>query len=64
MAETFEVTTVVDRPIDEVFAYLAAGENDPKFSARVLEMRKATDGPVGVGTVFESAIVHFHRERG
>src|SRR4051794_5943029 len=56
MAGSFEVTTVVDRPIDEVFAYLAAGENDPKFSSRVLEMRKTTDGPVGVGTVFKSTV--------
>jgi uncharacterized protein YndB with AHSA1/START domain len=56
MAGSFEVTTVVDRPIEEVFAYLAAGENDPRFSARVLEMRKATDGPVGVGTIFDSTV--------
>jgi uncharacterized protein YndB with AHSA1/START domain len=56
MAGSFEVTTVVDRPIDEVFAYLAAGENDPKFSARVLEMRKTSDAPVGVGTVFNSTV--------
>jgi uncharacterized protein YndB with AHSA1/START domain len=56
MAGSFEVTTVVDRPIDEVFAYLAAGENDPKFSSRVLEMRKETDGPVGVGTIFKSTV--------
>jgi uncharacterized protein YndB with AHSA1/START domain len=56
MAGGFEVTTVVDRPIEEVFAYLAAGENDPKFSARVLEMRKTSDAPVGVGTVFNSTV--------
>ena len=56
MAGSFEVTTVVDRPIEEVFAYLAAGENDPKFSSRVLEMRKTTDAPVGVGTVFNSTV--------
>jgi uncharacterized protein YndB with AHSA1/START domain len=56
MSGSFEVTTVVDRPIDEVFAYLAAGENDPKFSSRVLEMRKTTDAPVGVGTIFNSTV--------
>ena len=56
MAGSFEVTTVIDRPIEEVFAVLAAGENDPKFSSRVLEMRKATDGPVGVGTTFQSTV--------
>jgi carbon monoxide dehydrogenase subunit G len=56
MAGRFEGTTVVDRPIQEVFDFLAAGTNDPKFSPRVLEMAKATDGPVGVGTVFKSTV--------
>src|SRR3954466_15670775 len=52
----FEGTTVIDRPIDEVFAFLADGTNDPKFSPRVQEIRKTTDGPVGVGTVFVSTV--------
>jgi len=45
MAGRFEVKTVVDRPIEQVFAFLADGENDPKFSSRVLEISKTTDGP-------------------
>src|SRR3954453_5440130 len=52
----FEGTAVVDRPIAEVFAYLADGENDKRFSPRVLEIRKTTDGPPGVGTVFASTV--------
>jgi hypothetical protein len=56
MAHEFSGTTVIDRPIDEVFTFLAAGTNDPKFSPRVQEIRKTTDGPVGVGTVFESTV--------
>jgi hypothetical protein len=47
---------VIDRPIDEVFAFLAEGTNDPKFSPRVQEIRKTTDGPVAVGTVFQSSV--------
>ena len=47
---------MIDRPIEEVFAFLADGENDPKFSSRVLEMAKATDGPPGVGTVYASTV--------
>jgi hypothetical protein len=49
-------STMIDRPIDEVFAFLAAGTNDPKFSPRVQEIRQTTDGPVGAGTVFESTV--------
>src|SRR5215210_8322749 len=56
MAGRFEATVVVDRPIDEVFAFLADGENDPKFSPRVLEIKKTTDGPSGVGTVYASTV--------
>jgi uncharacterized protein YndB with AHSA1/START domain len=56
MAGRFEATTVVARPIEEVFAFLADGENDPKFSPRVQEIRKVTDGPIGVGTRFASTV--------
>jgi len=56
MAHGFSGSVLIDRPIDEVFAFLADGTNDPKFSPRVQEIRKTTDGPVGVGTVFESTV--------
>ena len=49
-------TTVIDRPIQQVFDYLAAGTNDPKFSPRVLEISKETDGPPAAGTVFVSTV--------
>jgi uncharacterized protein YndB with AHSA1/START domain len=47
---------VIDRPIDEVFAFLADGENDPKFSPRIQQIRKTTDGPPGVGTRYASTV--------
>jgi hypothetical protein len=56
MPGQFSGTAVIDRPIDEVFAFLAAGTNDPKFSPRVLEIRKEPDGPSAVGTVFVSRV--------
>ncbi len=56
MAGRFETTVVIDRPVEEVFAFLADGENDRKFSPRVLEMEKATDGPPGLGTVYKSTV--------
>jgi hypothetical protein len=39
-----------------VFAFLADGENDPKFSPRVLDIAKTTDGPPGVGTVYAGTV--------
>ena len=56
MPNDFRATVVIDRPIDEVFAFLADGENDRKFSPRVLEIAKTTDGPPGVGTVYASTV--------
>jgi uncharacterized protein YndB with AHSA1/START domain len=56
MAGRFEATVVIDRPVEEVFAFLADGENDPKFSPRVLEIAKTTEGPPGVGTVYASTV--------
>lgn len=56
MGGRFEGTARIDRPIEEVFAFLADGTNDPKFSPRVLEMTKTTDGPTAVGTVYASKV--------
>jgi carbon monoxide dehydrogenase subunit G len=56
MAHEFSGSAVIDRPIDEVFAFLADGTNDPKFSPRVQQIQKTTDGPIGTGTVFESKV--------
>jgi hypothetical protein len=56
MTGQFEGTVEIDRPVAEVFAFLAAGTNDPEFSPRVQRIDKTTDGPVGVGTVFASTV--------
>jgi uncharacterized protein YndB with AHSA1/START domain len=54
MAGRFETTVTIDRPIEEVFAFLADGRNDKKFSPRILEIEKTTEGPPGVGTIYVS----------
>ncbi|WP_405363195.1 SRPBCC family protein [Kitasatospora sp. NBC_00085] len=56
MAGQFEAVIEVERPIAEVFAFLADGRNDPRFSPRVLEISKTPDGPTTVGTVFSSTV--------
>jgi uncharacterized membrane protein len=56
MAGQFEATVEIDRPIEEVFAFLADGRNDPKFSPRVQKIAKSPDGPTAVGTVFTSTV--------
>jgi uncharacterized protein YndB with AHSA1/START domain len=56
MAHGFSATTTINRPIEQVFAFLGDGENDPKFSPRVQQIERGTDGPSGVGTVFKSTV--------
>jgi uncharacterized protein YndB with AHSA1/START domain len=62
----FGATVVIDRPIEQVFAFLANGENDTKFSTRVLEISQTTDGAPGLGTTYASTVkdggVKFKRE--
>ncbi|MEU9137386.1 SRPBCC family protein [Streptomyces sp. NPDC048404] len=56
MSGQFEATTEINRPVEEVFAYLAAGTNDPQFSPRVQAITKTPEGPTAVGTVFTSTV--------
>ena len=56
MSGQFHGSAVIDRPIEDVFAFLAAGTNDPKFSPRVLEIRREPDGPSALGTIFVSTV--------
>jgi hypothetical protein len=57
MSGRFGASIVIDRPVQEVFDFLAAGTNDPAFSPRITEIRQTSDGPVGVGTTFDSTAV-------
>jgi hypothetical protein len=56
MAHDWSATTMIDRPIDQAFAFLADGTNDTKFSPRIQKIEKLTDGPPGVGTVYSSSV--------
>ena len=48
----FENTIRIDRPIDEVFAFLSDFENIPKWNYYVLEVRQLSEGPTGLGTTY------------
>jgi uncharacterized membrane protein len=51
-----EISFVINRPIDEVFAFTTNQENQPKWQSRLLEMKKTSDGPIGVGTTWRSVV--------
>ncbi|MFD3521276.1 SRPBCC family protein [Streptomyces sp. NPDC058653] len=56
MSGQFETIVEIDRPVGEVFAYLAEGTNDREFSPRVQKITKEPAGPTVVGTVFHSTV--------
>ena len=45
-----ERTVVIDRPIQQVFAYVTDQTKTPSWQAGLLEVRRTTEGPIGVGT--------------
>ena len=47
---TIEKSTIVHRPSDEVFAFVADHLNAPRWQSGIVEVRRLTDGPPGVGT--------------
>ena len=48
-------SVVIERPLEEVFAFVANRENDALWAPVVTETRKTTEGPLGVGTTYEQA---------
>lgn len=45
-----EHSVVIRRPIEDVFAFVAEQRNAPQWQSGLLEVRRTTDGPLGVGT--------------
>ena len=50
---TFENTVTIRRPTAEVFAFLADFENLPRWNYAIVETHKTSQGPIGVGTIYQ-----------
>jgi len=48
----YENTIAIDRPIDEVFAFLSDFGNIPKWNYYVLEVKQLSESPIGIGTTY------------
>lgn len=46
----FDVTIMIEKPAEEVFRFVADGENSPLWNSAVRNVRKISEGPVNVGT--------------
>jgi len=50
--DALELSIVIKRPIEEAFAFLANLENDVKWHSAFVEVRKTSEGSLGVGARF------------
>ena len=57
-----EQTSIIDRPIEDVFRYVGDQTNTPNWQAGLLEVRRTSDGPLGVGTT-HTIVRSFMRRR-
>jgi len=53
LVASFENAVLIRRPIEEVFGFLSDFENVPKWNYAIVETRKVSEGPVGVGTIYQ-----------
>jgi carbon monoxide dehydrogenase subunit G len=49
-----DLSTLIDRPVKEVFLFVANPNNMSKWNSAVVSVQQITPGPVGVGTKFKS----------
>lgn len=45
-----EISSMIKRPVEDVFAVLSNVENNPKWSSSALGAKQTSPGPIGVGT--------------
>ena len=50
---TFENVVIIRRPVEDVFGFLSDLENIPKWNYAIVETRKVSEGPIGVGTTYQ-----------
>lgn len=64
MAGIVEGEVVIGLPVDVVFDYVADQRNEPQYNPHMVRAEKVTEGPVGRGTVFHSAVTSMGRTAG
>jgi uncharacterized protein YndB with AHSA1/START domain len=58
---TFEINLVINRPIEEVFAFISNPENQPRWRAATLEITRVSSEPLGIGSVFKGRFTFLGR---
>ncbi len=48
----FDVSIVIEKPVEEVFRFVAEGENGSRWNSAVKQVKKISEGAVDVGTKY------------
>lgn len=48
---------LIERPVEEVFDFAVDERNEPQYNPNMRRAEVITDGPIGVGTMFQSEVV-------
>jgi hypothetical protein len=51
---SFQNSILINRPLEEVFAFLSNAENDLKWKSGAVEVKKTSIGPVGIDSTWRS----------
>jgi len=52
-------SVTINRPVEEVFAYVTDTSNDPAWHTDILEARKTSEEPIGMGTKWHARFEPF-----
>ena len=47
-----ERSTLIERPVEDVFRFVSDPTNDPKWHPTVIKAEKTSDAPIGLGSTF------------
>ena len=61
MSKRVEGEIVINRPVDEVFDFVADQRNEPRYNSKMRVAEQISDGPIGVGTRFRAETVSMGR---
>jgi len=52
----FQERAVIEKPVEEVFAFAADPENDPRWSSAVAKARRTSENSFGLGSRYEQVL--------
>jgi uncharacterized membrane protein len=61
MSKRVEGEIVINRPVDDVFDFVADERNEPRYNPKMRVAEQISDGPIGVGTRFRAETLSMGR---